>query len=132
MSIIYRLEKGAPITAAELDGNFKELMTRLEKLEARYVPKVISIEKVELVGSELQFRDAAQTLLGKVTLPLPRFVPRGAWQPQQHYAGYDLASHGPRVYVCMSAHQSATQFQETEASWALLIDLTESMSNKNN
>jgi hypothetical protein len=33
MTIVYRIEKGAPLTAEELDNNFKDLHKRLEALE---------------------------------------------------------------------------------------------------
>lgn len=125
MSIIYRLEKGAPITSAELDGNFKELITRIEKLEERYVPKLLTIERIELVGGDLCFYDTMQQVLAKIALPLPRLVARGEWQAQVPYSVSDMVAVAHKLYVCTQAHQSATSFVEDQTHWAVLIDFSE-------
>ena len=52
MPILYRHQKGSPLTTEEVDGNFYELISRLESLEQKTTQNE-SIIKVEQKGDQL-------------------------------------------------------------------------------
>lgn len=70
MPIIYREQKGMPLTVAEMDGNFRDLDERLKKIEERD-PRTSSPLAVELEGDILIFKDYLGQVIGKCRLPLP-------------------------------------------------------------
>jgi hypothetical protein len=122
MPIIYRLQKGSPLTLEEVDGNFKELHQRLEALEQNQVEKVQWGGRFELCDSDLLFLNPENEVLSRVHLPLPHFYPKGRWQPHQLYAGYDIVTTGKQAYCCIKSHQSSDLFTADQESWQLLLD----------
>lgn len=123
MPIIYRLEKGSPLTLVEVDGNFKELHKRLEGLEQSQADKLGWGGRVELCGSDLIFLSPAHEVLSRIHLPLPHFCPRGHWQPQKLYAGYDIVTLGKQAYCCIKSHQSSDRFASDHEFWELILDV---------
>lgn len=125
MAIIYRLEKGSPLTTEEMDNNFRELHQRLEKLEYRQADTGVGWGgHIELQGDTLIFLSATDDILSQIKLPLPYFHPRGQWQSQQTYAAYDVVNTGKQAYCCLNAHKSSEQFSQDQHHWRLLLDLT--------
>lgn len=70
MTLIYREEKGMPLTVSEMDGNFRDLDKRLQKLEADEPRKGPSFH-VEAEGHILIFKDPFGEIIGKCPLPIP-------------------------------------------------------------
>ncbi len=118
MTIIYRAQKGAPLTMEEIDGNFKDLDTRLEAIE-EHTLEVGGISRILLEGDELVIQGTNHSTLGRVRLPMPQFFGRGEWEAQQHYNVYDLIRHEASLYLCLKAHQSAS-FEQENNYWQVL------------
>lgn len=66
MPLTYRHKKGSPLTAEELDGNFKELEERIQTLE-NHMGEILG--KIELEGDQLSFIGSHGTNFGTVSLP---------------------------------------------------------------
>lgn len=124
MPIVYRLEKGAPLTVEEVDGNFKELHQRLMSLEQSQGFKQGWGGHVVLEGTDLVFLSPTKDVLNQIPLPLPHFCPRGRWEPQKSYAVYDLVSLGAQAYCCIKAHQSSDQFMTDHGCWQVIVDVS--------
>ena len=118
MTIIYRALKGAPLTMEEIDGNFKDLDTRLEAIEEHTLDDG-GISEILLEGDELVIQGTHHNTLGRVRLPMPQFSGRGEWEAQQHYNIYDLVRHETTLYLCLKAHQSVSFGQERDY-WQVL------------
>ena len=124
MGIVYRIKKGSPLSAKELDNNFHELDQRVTTLEQQHTDKIGWGGQIELRGHDLVFLGPTQEVLSQIKLPLPRFCPRGQWKAQQSYAGYDVVTTGKQAYCCVKAHQSALEFALDHDKWQLLLDLS--------
>ncbi|MEN8237084.1 MAG: carbohydrate-binding protein [Pseudomonadota bacterium] len=118
MSIIYRSEKGAPLTIEEMDNNFCELEQRLEALEKAF-RKSEGIADVQVEGDQMTLIGDHGSKFGPVQLPVVAYVPRGKWQPDTDYASHDVVSHEGSAYVCKSPHRS--EGFEREKYWQLLL-----------
>lgn len=115
--ITYRIQKGAPLTVDEMDGNFKELEERLKILETH-------LNSSEGIGQILGQRDSLKitgtfgTDFGTFPLPKATFTPRGPWTPHTPYQALDVVSYNEGLYSCTQAHVShtwepnSTNFQE--------------------
>jgi hypothetical protein len=125
MPIVYRLQKGAPLTVEEVDNNFRELNQRVESLEKNQGSKQGGIGNIVLQGTDLIFFSPTKEILNQVQLPLPHFCPRGKWQPRQSYAVYDFVAYDSQAYCCIKAHQSSDQFSTDLAAWQVLLDLNQ-------
>jgi heme oxygenase len=124
MTIVYRLQKGGPLTAAELDDNFRDLHQRLEVLEQSHAKAEVWRGRMDLQGEELIFLSPSADVLSRMRLPLPRLNPRGVWQTKQSYAAYDLVTTGKQVYVCVKAHESSDVFMTDNDRWQMFLDMT--------
>jgi hypothetical protein len=69
MTLIYRTQKGAPLTSLEIDTNFKELDTRLKHLEER-PEKGEGLGKVQVKEDQVTFQGTFGSDFG--TFPLPK------------------------------------------------------------
>lgn len=123
MTITYRLLKGSPLTAQELDTNFRDLETRVEFLE-----NLISqghqggIKGIRLEGRDLLFENQHGETLGQVSLPLPQFRPTGVWKSQTLYAPHDLCVGDTQAtYCCLKAHTSSQTFEQDQAHWEIIF-----------
>lgn len=68
MAIVYREEKGSPLTAAEMDGNFAQLERRITALEAeRESPE--SIASITLEGDDLIITGTHGSTWGPLQVP---------------------------------------------------------------
>lgn len=121
MGIVYRYQKGEPLTIEEMDGNFKSIEERIEKLEITpFLGEGIS--KINQEGDRLSFLGTFGTALGCVTLPKAFPVPRGKWQPETAYRLLDWAQMERCVYSCVKPHTS-TQFKNDLENWVLVFEV---------
>lgn len=119
MSIIYRQEKGAPLTAREMDDNFHELEDRIRKLEASHPHQ--QIDSIEMEEDHMAIKDAVGQVMHRIKLPCLGLKPRGNWQRQRAYAVNDLVNRPEGTYICMQSHQPEEFAPEH---WQPLIPLT--------
>lgn len=103
--LIYRHDKGAPLTSEEIDGNFYELASRLRTLED-HPAMGEGIGQVRLQGHHLTFTGTFGTDFGTFSVPQPRLSFRGAWQPQIPYERFDFVSQAQGLYCCVQDHSS--------------------------
>lgn len=122
MPIIYRLEKGAPLSLGEIDGNFRELDTRVHILENQQSNEIGNL-RFSVRGFELVIETRDGQLLHRIPLPKPQFHHKGLWAEQALYELYDLVHYQQSLYFCIQPHES-TKLEEQKAFWATLIDMS--------
>ncbi len=121
--MIYRSEKGEPLTFHELDGNFKELYelihTLIKKDEAKtLVPEYLKEIKQE--GQNLYFKGSVGSDLGVVTLPVVMPHPRGAWKKDEYYLINDWILFEKSTYACIKSHV-AEAFEKQKEFWVMVV-----------
>ena len=122
MTITYRNLKGAPLSADELDQNFRELQDRLEALEVSSSAQNLGgVTRIFQEGRDIAFENQAREIIGRLTLPQLQLRPRGAWAPQTEYAFYDVCLFEGKTYLCNSAHQSGEAFTDHASSWGVIF-----------
>jgi hypothetical protein len=109
--ITYRSQKGAPLSADEVDDNFKELETRVKALED-HKEVAEGIGKITVQGDQMTIAGAFGADLGTFSLPKATFKPRGAWVPQAGYHKLDLVTYEGGLFLCLTDHSSKTWDQE--------------------
>jgi len=119
MGIVYRHQKGEPLTIEEMDGNFANLEGRIKSLETS-PPLAEGIAKVTQEGDQLTVYGSFGTVLGRVTLPKAFPNPRGKWAPETAYYVLDWVQEKDGVYSCLSPHTS-TEFDADKGNWALVF-----------
>jgi hypothetical protein len=119
--LIYRAVKGSPLTHEEVDGNFRELTTRLETLETS-PPDAEGLASVQVEQGELRLQGNRGTFLGSFSLPKLFWNPRGVWKANTSYFSLDVTSFKEALYVCKTSHTSGANFSETE--WSLLFSFS--------
>ncbi|MGI4851220.1 MAG: hypothetical protein ACRYGR_04700 [Janthinobacterium lividum] len=124
MPILYRHQKGSPLTTEEVDGNFYEIVSRLESLEQKTTQNE-SIIKVEQKGDQLDIIGSFGSILGEVKLPTLKYNLRGKWVSETSYAVQDVVTHRAQTWVCVTAHTSVPEFDAN--SWQLLLDASENL-----
>ena len=124
MTILYRHQKGAPLTAEEVDGNFYELVSRLEALEQKATQNE-SIVKIEQKGDQLEFMSSFGNILGQFKLPTLQYTLRGKWTTGTSYASQDVVTRDAQTWVCTTAHTSTTEFDANF--WKILLDASENL-----
>lgn len=119
MTMTYRNLKGAPLSADELDQNFRELHQRLERLEAK--PLASGIANITQEGPDIIFKNAAGESMGRFTVPLLKLRPRGPWIPQETYLFYDLCLFEGKTYLCHTPHKSGDNFASGHVYWDVVF-----------
>lgn len=109
--ITYRTQKGAPLTAEEVDGNFKELETRLKVLED-HKEITESIGKITVQGDQMTINGTFGTNFGTFPLPKAAFKSRGSWVAQTVYHKLDIVTYEGGLFLCLNDHSSKTWGQE--------------------
>jgi hypothetical protein len=106
--ITLRIVKGAPLTIAELDGNFTDLDGRLITVEDGQAA-VRSIEEIVQVGNSIviQYTDSSQD--GPFTFEVGINY-RGDWEPLTSYAANDMVKANGIIYIVRIAHISGAEF----------------------
>jgi hypothetical protein len=120
MTIIYRADKGAPLTSNELDGNFRDLAERLLILETTPI-QAEGIGEIQVQGDQMTITGTKGTIFGVFPLPKVIFQPRGSWRTEMAYAVYDLVRVKSKLYICHHAHTSAI-FEDEHHHGQLLVD----------
>lgn len=114
MPIIYRAAKGAPLTADEVDGNFKDLDDRLKTLEET-PPDAEGIASVFLENDHMTLKGTHGNTFGPFPLPKIFWKPRGPWQKETLYAPFDVVAHGKSLFSCLTGHTSGESFTAAPA-----------------
>lgn len=115
MSLTYRIEKGAPLSAKELDDNFRQLHERIHELEnAERI-----IHRIELNGEDLLLRDHAGVEISRIKIPVVSLNSRGEWRDDVPYARNDLITYLGDVFICLNSH-GPSNFNHTD--WQKLFN----------
>lgn len=102
--------KGSDLTAAEVDTNFYELLTRAAALEANPAQPV-SIHSVNLSGTEFTVTLTDSSVQGPFTIPVNVFNWVGEWTPSTAYDALDtFYVEDDGVYYVVNGHVSGTEF----------------------
>lgn len=103
MTIVYRSEKGSPLTKEELDDNFHDLDDRVEILETEGPLGIASIESED--GTSLTITLTDNTEQGPFPLPVATFNPAGEWTNSTPYAYLDIVNVRSRgTYLVLINH----------------------------
>ena len=121
MSIIYRQQKGEPLTIAEMDGNFADLHERLTILETT-PPLAEGVGSISQERDQVTFHGTLGTVLGQIKLPKVFPNPCGRWQPETAYYVMDWVQVSRGLYSCRSPHTSQ-DFEADQDRWALVFEL---------
>jgi hypothetical protein len=121
VGIVYRHQKGEPLTIEEMDGNFADLDSRLTVLE-RKPPMGEGIARVSQEGDQLTIHGTFGNELGKAVLPKVFPNPKGKWQPNMTYRVLDWVQVRQGLYSCVKAHTSA-DFYDDQAYWVLVFEM---------
>lgn len=124
MPVVYRHQKGAPLTSDEIDGNFEELLKRIETLEITPTPAE-GIKEIEQNGDTLNITGSYGTSFGHFKLPLLTYTMRGKWEANTSYAAYNVVAKDAQTWVCVTTHHSGAQFEEQN--WKVFLDLSEAL-----
>lgn len=101
---------GANLTAAQVDGNFYSIHTRVQFLELN-PPKPVQIVSISAVGDQLSIHMSDGTVQGPITMPTVRWFFRGPWQPGiPYYVDDVITAPDGAVYIVSFAHTSAAVF----------------------
>ncbi|MBS0272277.1 MAG: hypothetical protein JSR85_06485 [Proteobacteria bacterium] len=120
MSIIYRAEKGSPLSVEEIDGNFRDLETRLKTLE-EHPEAVEGIGKVQVEGDQLTLIGTFGTDFGTFALPKTSLRFRGKWFLQALYQKHDIVTHEEALYICLKDHTSVLWDQDRVYHWQEIL-----------
>ncbi len=126
MPIIYRAEKGAPLAAEEIDGNFRELETRLKILED-HPESSEGLGKIEVQGDQIKLTGTFGTDFGLFTLPKATLRFQGTWDTQALYQKLDMVTYESALYCCLRDHRS-TLWKEDNSFWQEVLSLPTSPS----
>lgn len=121
MSIIYRAEKGAPLSAEEIDGNFKELEMRLQQLE-EHPEASESLGKIEVGGDQISLIGTFGTDFGTFSLPKATLRFTGKWLPQTLYKKLEMVTYDKSLYCCLKDHTSTLWAQDL-SQWEVVLSL---------
>ncbi len=111
MAIVLRQVKGSPLTIEELDGNFEEVVDRLEAVEELGSDAGRRIDFIEQPTDDtLLVHYVDETTDGPFTLPTRNWNFRGAWAAATSYAIDDVITAESAVYLVLFAHTSNAEF----------------------
>jgi hypothetical protein len=123
MPIIYRHDKGGPLTIEEIDGNFAYLERRLRTLETDGI-RAESIAHIRQVGDVIEIIGTKGTPFGRFALPKVIPTPRGAWETATAYAVLDWVQKDRSLYTCVVPHRSNVFGDDLRAgSWKTLMEI---------
>lgn len=111
MAIILRAVKGAPLTIAELDGNFTDLDGRVQDIEdggGSDGPR--QIDFIEQVANTLIVHYTDDTEDGPFDLGALNLRFRDAWIASESYLVYDIVTSGGATYMVLFGHTSGLTF----------------------
>lgn len=110
MTVTFRDTKGANLTPAEVDENFRDLIGQIEDL-AENPAQPVSIGNITVNGAQMSVILTDATVLGPFQIPAIRWFWRGEWTPSTAYYEMDIISQGRNgLYVVLFNHVSALTF----------------------
>jgi hypothetical protein len=122
MPIIYRRDKGGPLTIEEVDGNFADLDRRLRLLETEGI-QAEGIGRIRQEGEIIIITGTRGTAFGRLTLPKVIPNPKGAWKTDTAYAVLDWVQRERNLYACVLPHRSALFDEDLRAGyWKILME----------
>jgi hypothetical protein len=121
MTLIYRAEKGAPLLSSEIDGNFKELETRLQTLE-EHPETAESLGRIDVQEDQIRFTGTFGTDFGTFTLPKAKRRACRPWVSQTVYQMHDWVTVDHALYECLKEHTS-TLWAQDGALWQEVLSL---------
>lgn len=111
MALTFRDIKGSPLTAAEVDENFRTLDTAIDGFVS--VPGV-GVSSISIAGTQFFVHLTDATTQGPFPLPVATFQWRGDWVGGTTYEGYDVFSvPNDGVYLVLAEYVAATEFDPT-------------------
>ncbi len=119
--IIYRQEKGSPLSIVEIDNNFRELDSRLNSLEGG--ESINTLSAISLEGVELVFKNHAGDEIYRAEMPMLTFNPTGVWQSNKQYEVYDLCTINKTIYYCRTSHISGVHFDDDLTNCVVMLEL---------
>jgi hypothetical protein len=126
MTIAYRTPgawgpgKGANLTAAEVDGNFHGLATRLVAVETNPAQPA-QIEAITSSGSALTITMDNGDVYGPLPVPAAALRFMGTWTPGVDYMKNDVVRHGNDVYYISAGHMSQLAFTLTQTIGGIVV-----------
>lgn len=109
MAIVYRENKGAPLTVSEIDQNFRTLENRLGFIEQGQILGVEGIARVEQNGNEISFIGTQGSVFGPVQLSGGLSF-KGDWLAARFYQQGDVVLRTGSSYVAIRPHTAAADF----------------------
>jgi len=89
MTLVYRTEKGAPLTPSEVDGNFHDLDDRVGTIEDNPVEPIAPVS-ISMTGNSFTMGLSNGETLGPITFTIPMPLWRGNWAPDTNYKEMDF------------------------------------------
>lgn len=121
MPIVFRHQKGGPLTIEEVDGNFADLDRRLKVLETEGI-QAEGIAVINQIEDKLEIIGTQGSNFGRFEMPKATPQPKGLWQAGVQYLPLDWINIGPKLYACVHAHQSNIFVNDLEAGyWRVLV-----------
>ena len=118
MTLIFRASKGSPLTADEVDNNFKDLDQRLHALETgRFTAE--AIQEITLEQDQLIIKGSRGSVFGPFTLPTPLFKAKGEWQEDTPYTKGDVVQKDLNLYQARHDHVGDKVFEAKN--WQLIF-----------
>lgn len=109
MGIIYRENKGSPLTVQEIDNNFRYLDERLTAVESGIGQSSEGISHIEQDGTVIRFIGTSGSVLGEVDIP-SGINYTGDWVSQKSYKKGDVIFYQNSSFVAAVAHTSGDDF----------------------
>ena len=112
MGIVLRADKGAPLLASEIDGNFSFLLDQITALQAGITTE--GIASVSIDGDGISFTGTLGTVWGPIAIPVA-IRAKGLWAPDTVYARNDLIQSDSDLYIARQPHTSAAALADDVA-----------------
>jgi hypothetical protein len=109
MAIVYRDEKGSPLTSPEQDANMRFVMELITAIQEN-PPQANGIANITVIGSEMTIFLDDGTALGPFTLPVAAFHWRGEFFPDTGYFVNDFLTSSNSIYLVLQDHVSDEEF----------------------
>jgi hypothetical protein len=108
MAITYRDEKGSPLSAPEVDENFRTLVQMINDSAGE---QGVSVTDITQAADTITIHMSDGSTHGPFTLPVAAFNDTGTWQPEFDYAMLDLFE-VPNIglYLVLIPHTSGAEF----------------------
>ena len=125
--MIFRCEKGKPLTFLEMDQNFQEILDHISSFENRITKIEESLFSqpsqpffIDQEGEEIVFKGPEKKEYGRVRLPIFRPNLRGEWCAKEYYHMHDWVVVKGHTYGCIDAHVSE-HFEEDCKKWRIVM-----------